>query len=125
MLERFSDAMRGRISRPLQYYEDICVRCGACIDACHFYDVSSDPAHIPANRMMLAKKVLQLAHSGNGALTSWYRDIAENDERMADRLHHAMWDCTGCRRCAVYCPLDLDTGLLDATPCSRKDWDQR
>jgi Fe-S oxidoreductase len=62
--------------------------------------------------MLLAKKVLQLADSRDGALLNWYRDIEANDDRMADRLEHAMWDCTGCRRCAVFCPLDLDTGLL-------------
>ncbi|MGD2176630.1 MAG: (Fe-S)-binding protein [Anaerolineae bacterium] len=112
MLDRFIETMRGRISRPLQYYEDICVRCGACVDACHFYAVSTDPAHIPASRMLLAKKVLQVADARDGALLNWYRDIEENDERMADRLQRAMWQCTGCRRCAVFCPLDLDTGLL-------------
>ena len=31
---------------------------------------------------------------------------------MADQLKKAMWECTGCRRCAVFCPFDLDTGLL-------------
>jgi Fe-S oxidoreductase len=112
MLERFTDTIRGRISRPLQYYEDICVRCGACIDACHFYAASGNPAHIPAYRMMLAKKTLQLSDSGNGDLLEWYRDIEENDERLKAKLEQAMWDCTGCRRCAVFCPFDLDTGLL-------------
>ena len=34
MLERFVETIRGRISRPIQYYDDICVRCGACADAC-------------------------------------------------------------------------------------------
>ena len=48
MLNRFIDTVRGRINRPLQYYQDICVRCGACADACHFYVASKDPAHIPA-----------------------------------------------------------------------------
>ena len=23
-----------------------------------------------------------------------------------------MWECTGCRRCVVFCPFDLDMGLL-------------
>ena len=55
MLDRFVETIRGRISRPLQYYGDICVRCGACIDACHFYAASKDPSHIPAQRMMLVK----------------------------------------------------------------------
>jgi Fe-S oxidoreductase len=62
--------------------------------------------------MLLAKKVLQFADAGDRSLLNWYRDIEENDESMADRLEHAMWDCTGCRRCAVFCPLDLDTALL-------------
>lgn len=111
MLEKFTETIRGRISRPLQYYEDICVRCGACVEACHFYTVSGDPAHIPANRMMLVKKMLQAGGDGKDLL-EWYRDIQENDEKMAAQLERAMWECTGCRRCAVFCPFDLDTGLL-------------
>ena len=34
---------------------------------------------------------------------------------MVAQLEKAMWDCTGCRRCAVFCPFDLDTGLLVGT----------
>ena len=112
MLDRFIDTIRGRISRPLQYYEDICVRCGACIDACHFYYASKDPAHIPAYRMLLVKKALQGAQSGKANLVNWYRDFEGMDAAMADQLDKAMWECTGCRRCAVFCPFDLDTGLL-------------
>ena len=109
MLERFIDTMRGRISRPLQYYEDICVRCGACIDACHFYSASKDPAHIPAYRMMLVKKALQ---GGNNKVLDWYREFEGMSPAVADQLKRALWECTGCRRCAVFCPFDLDTGLL-------------
>ena len=110
MLTRFLETMRGRISRPLQYYQDICVRCGACIDACHFYVTSKDPAHIPAYRMMLSKKIIQ---GGNGnSLANWYHEYAGSDGPMADQLQKALWECTGCRRCAVFCPFDLDTGLL-------------
>ena len=112
MLTRFIETIRERISRPLQYYEDICVRCGACIDACHFYVASGDPAHIPAYRMMLAKKLAQSGESNGGKALNWYRDFRGRDGRTVDELQRAMWECTGCRRCAVYCPFDLDTGLL-------------
>ena len=112
MLDKFTEVLRSRISRPLQYYEDICVRCGACIDACHFYAASGDPAHIPAHRMTLAKQVLQRRDSGDGMLLEWYRGIEGDGQRLTARLERAMWDCTGCRRCAVFCPFDLDTGLL-------------
>jgi Fe-S oxidoreductase len=112
MLKRFVEAVQGRISRPLQYYGDICVRCGACIDACHFYAASKDPAHIPAHRMMLVKNALQ---SGKGKFADWYREFEDVDPALAAQLEKAMWDCTGCRRCAVFCPFDLDTGLLVGT----------
>ncbi len=115
MLERFIETARGRISRPLQYYEDICVRCGACIDACHFYAASKDPAHIPAYRMMLMKKAIQSGTTGKGNLLNWYREFEGADAALANQLRKAMWDCTGCRRCAVLCPFDLDTGLLVST----------
>jgi Fe-S oxidoreductase len=115
MLKRFIDTVGGRISRPLKYYEDICVRCGACIDACHFYAASKDPAHIPAYRMLLVKKAHQSGETGKGALLDWYRDFEGADSAMAAQLRTAMWECTGCRRCAVFCPFDLDTGLLVST----------
>lgn len=115
MLERFVDTVRGRISRPLKYYEDICVRCGACVDACHFYAASKDPAHIPAYRMMLVKRALQSHEGRQGKLLDWYRDSEGTDPAMAAQLQKAMWECTGCRRCAVFCPFDLDTGLLVGT----------
>ncbi|MFC2023363.1 (Fe-S)-binding protein [Chloroflexota bacterium] len=115
MLERFVNTIRGRISRPLQYYADICVRCGACIDACHFYEASGDPAYIPAQRMMLVKKAMQASESGKGGLLDWYRDNQGTGPAFAAQLQKAMWECTGCRRCAVFCPFDLDTGLLVGT----------
>ena len=115
MLERFTEAMDGRMSRPLQYYADICVRCGACADACHFYLASRDPAHIPANRMQLVKKAMRSKNGSKGKLSNWYRDFEAADPALAGQLRKALWDCTGCRRCAVYCPFDLDTGLLVST----------
>jgi Fe-S oxidoreductase len=112
MLDKFTEFFRQRINRPLQYYQDICVRCGACIDACHFYATSKDPAHIPAYRMMLVKKLTQNGTSGNGRLMNWYREFQERDAPSAAQLEKAIWECTGCRRCAVFCPFDLDTALL-------------
>jgi Fe-S oxidoreductase len=112
MLDRFIDTVSGRINRPLQYYSDICVRCGACIDACHFYSASKDPAHIPAQRMMLVKQAMQNAKPGKGKLLDWYREYDPIGEPLAAQLDKAVWECTGCRRCAVFCPFDLDTGLV-------------
>ena len=109
MLTQFIETIRQRINRPLQYYEDICVRCGACIEACHFYAVSENQVHIPAYRTMLIKK---LAQSDGGTFSNWYRESRKKNKRAVAELEQALWECTGCRRCAVYCPFDLDTALV-------------
>jgi Fe-S oxidoreductase len=62
--------------------------------------------------MMLVKKALQAKESGSGKLVDWYREFEGMDTATAEQLKKALWDCTGCRRCAVFCPFDLDTGLL-------------
>lgn len=114
MLAKFLETVRQRITRPLQYYQDICVRCGACIDACHFYVTSGNPAHIPAYRMMLVKKLLQQGSNGRKGrgILGWYRETGTVSDRMVTELRQALWECTGCRRCSVFCPFDLDTALL-------------
>ncbi|HHS97962.1 MAG TPA: (Fe-S)-binding protein [Chloroflexi bacterium] len=111
VLTQLVQNLRQRISRPLRYYYDICARCGACIDACHFYSYSRDPAHIPAYRVMLAKRLTEGGNGSNG-LARWYRDLGMIDGRTVEELEKAMWECTGCRRCAVFCPFDLDTALM-------------
>ncbi len=108
MLNQFLEIVRDRVNRPLQFYQDICVRCGACIDACHFYAASGNPVHIPAQRMMLVRKALQ----GNSKGLNWYQEAEQSDSRLAFKIQQAMWECTGCRRCATFCPFDLDTALL-------------
>ena len=112
MLGKFFQSIRERISRPVQYYQDICVRCGACIDACHFFAYSRDVAHIPAYRIALVKRLLQSNGNGGNGLLKWYREAQPVDERTVSELQKAMWECTGCRRCAVFCPFDLDTALM-------------
>ncbi len=108
MINQFLEIVRDRVNRPLQYYQDICVRCGACIDACHFYAASGNPAHIPAQRMMMVRKALQ----GTNGRHKWYRDNGQHEDRLTAEIQQAMWECTGCRRCATFCPFDLDTALL-------------
>jgi Fe-S oxidoreductase len=62
--------------------------------------------------MMLVKKALQGGQVGQGKLLDWYREYEGVNPALAEQLRKAMWECTGCRRCATFCPFDLDTGLL-------------
>lgn len=112
MLKEVVGHLRKRLNRPLTYYMDVCVRCGACVDACHFFSYSHEPAHIPAYRVALAKKLMQTNADAKNPVAAWYHDSMALDGRAAEDLRKAMWECTGCRRCAVFCPFDLDTALM-------------
>ncbi len=54
-LEKMDD-LRGRY-RSLQLFLDICVKCGACTDKCHYYLGTSDPKNMPVARQDLLRKV--------------------------------------------------------------------
>jgi Fe-S oxidoreductase len=108
MLTEFIKTIRERINRPVKVYEDICVRCGACVEACHFYVTSGEVVHIPAYRMALAKKLAQSRDENGSRFLNWYREFSGRNERVATEIQRAMMECTGCRRCAVFCPFDID-----------------
>ncbi len=43
--------------RSLKVFMDICVRCGACADKCHFYIGSGDPKNMPVLRAELLRSI--------------------------------------------------------------------
>src|SRR5450756_1887601 len=43
--------------RSFQLFMDICVRCGACADTCHFFAGSGDPKNMPVMRAELMRSV--------------------------------------------------------------------
>jgi ferredoxin len=53
------EGMRVRLKRfrTFQIFMDICVRCGACADKCHFFIGSGDPKNMPVLRAELLRSV--------------------------------------------------------------------
>ena len=53
------DGMKERLEkyRSFRLFMDICVRCGACADKCHFYIGSGDPKNMPVLRAELMRSV--------------------------------------------------------------------
>ena len=43
--------------RSLQVFMDICVKCGACTDKCHYYLGTQDPKNMPVARQDLYRRV--------------------------------------------------------------------
>ena len=57
--EIITEGFRERLDRfrSIKVFMDICVRCGACADKCHFFIGSGDPKNMPVLRAELLRSV--------------------------------------------------------------------
>ncbi|MCG2721435.1 MAG: (Fe-S)-binding protein, partial [Thermodesulfovibrionales bacterium] len=57
--EIFIEGLRERVDkyRSFRLFLDICVRCGACADKCHFFIGGGDPKNMPVLRAELLRSV--------------------------------------------------------------------
>jgi Fe-S oxidoreductase len=85
----------------LKAYVETCVRCGLCSDGCHYYlSHDGDPQYSPVGKVKQTIWEL-LKHKG--------RVSPEALRRMA---LVAYTECNLCRRCAMYCPMGIDTAYM-------------
>ncbi|MGD8387512.1 MAG: (Fe-S)-binding protein [Desulfobacteraceae bacterium] len=92
---------RAETGARLKAYEEICVRCGLCAEGCHYYlSHDGDPAYSPVGKV---KQTLWKILKKRGRITP------EELERVA---LVAYTECNLCRRCAMYCPIGIDTAYI-------------
>jgi Fe-S oxidoreductase len=88
---------------------DICVRCGACADKCHFYLGSGDPKNMPVLRAELLRSVYRKDFSLAGKLMGKMVGARELTEDVVKEWFMYFFQCTECRRCSLFCPYGIDT----------------
>ncbi|MFH1034047.1 MAG: (Fe-S)-binding protein [Pseudomonadota bacterium] len=89
---------------------EACLACGACLESCHFYLGTGDALNTPLGRAGLARRVYQHYFSPRarwGGRWGKPRDIL--DENLLNLWRTYFWQCNLCRRCAMFCPLGIDT----------------
>lgn len=102
------DELRGKY-RSLQLYLDICVKCGACSDKCHYYLGSGDPKNMPVARQDLLRNVYRRYFTFSGKYFPKLVGATELTEEVVDDWYNYYHQCSQCRRCSVYCPYGIDT----------------
>lgn len=117
-LEKLDD-LRGRY-RSLQLYLDICVKCGACSDKCHYYLGSGDPKNMPVARQDLLRKVYQRYFTFAGKHFPKLVGATDLTEEVVDDWYNYYHQCSQCRRCSVYCPYGIDTAEVSMSTSIRK-----
>ncbi len=95
--------------RTLKVFMDICVRCGACADKCHFFIGSGDPKNMPVLRAELIRSVYRKNFTTGGKVLGLFAGARELTEDVLKEWWYYLYQCTECRRCSLFCPYGIDT----------------
>jgi len=98
--------------RTFKIFMDICVRCGACADKCHFFIGGGDPKNMPVLRAELLRSIYRNDFTLAGKLMGRMVGARELTEEVMKEWFYYFFQCTECRRCSVYCPYGIDTAEI-------------
>jgi Fe-S oxidoreductase len=108
------EGMRERLQkfRSFRVFMDICVRCGACADKCHYYIGSGDPKNMPVLRAELLRAVYRKDFTTAGKIMGKMAGARELTVDVLKEWFYYFYQCTECRRCSVFCPYGIDTAEI-------------
>ena len=98
--------------RSFKLFMDICVRCGACADKCHFFIGSGDPKNMPVLRAELLRSIYRKDFTGLGKVFGKLAGGRELTPDVIKEWFYYFFQCTECRRCSVFCPYGIDTAEI-------------
>jgi len=112
--ETILEGLRVRLDRfrSLKLFMDVCVRCGACADKCHFFIGSGDPKNMPVLRAELLRSVYRKEFTLAGKIMSKMVGGRELTPDVLKEWFFYFYQCTECRRCSVFCPYGIDTAEI-------------
>jgi Fe-S oxidoreductase len=94
--------------RSFRLFMDICVRCGACADKCHFFIGTGDPKNMPVLRAELIRSVYRKEFTLAGKIFGRMAGARELTVDVLKEWWYYFYQCTECRRCSVFCPYGID-----------------
>ena len=108
------EGLRVRLERfrSLKLFMDICVRCGACADKCHFFLGGGDPKNMPVLRAELLRSVYRREYTLAGKIMGRMVGARDLTLDVLKEWFSYFHQCTECRRCSVFCPYGIDTAEI-------------
>jgi Fe-S oxidoreductase len=98
--------------RTFKLFMDICVRCGACADKCHFFIGGGDPKNMPVLRAELLRSIYRHDFTAMGKVLGSLGGGRELTVDVIKEWFYYFYQCTECRRCSVFCPYGIDTAEI-------------
>jgi len=97
----------------LKLYMDICARCGVCAEQCPVYQGEPTRMRNPAARSDLIRSIYKKHATATGRAFGPLVGAADfNGDENLEQWVESFYECTGCRRCATYCPFGIDNSVI-------------
>ena len=108
------DAVKGIRNGPraLRMYMEMCAKCGVCASACPVYYGAPEKRYHPAERTDVIRRIYRKHCTWSGRLLGRLAGAEDFDPSRIDEWAEIFYECTGCRRCAVYCPFGIDHSVV-------------
>jgi Fe-S oxidoreductase len=98
--------------RALQMYMDMCLKCGTCASVCPVYYGKGEKRYNPAERSDLIRRVYNKHTKVSGKVFGTLAGAEDFDPEDIHLWQEVFYECTGCRRCAEYCPVGIDHSVI-------------
>ena len=98
--------------RSFKVFMDICVRCGACADKCHYFIGTGDPKNMPVVRAELLRSVYRNDFSRMGRILGKLNGARPMSLNVLKEWWYYLFQCSECRRCSLFCPYGIDTAEI-------------
>ena len=95
----------------LKLYMDMCVRCGTCAEQCPVYKGEPTLLRNPSKRSDLIRGIYKKYQTPSGKIFGSLVGAEDFNGNMKEFVD-AFYECTGCRRCATFCPMGIDNSVI-------------
>jgi len=91
---------------------EICARCGTCAQVCPVYNGKTDFRYNPTLRTDRLRSLYKRYATISGKLFGGWVGGREYQCGEIQEWVDPFYECTGCRRCAVFCPMGIDHSVV-------------
>ncbi|MFH1434073.1 MAG: (Fe-S)-binding protein [Pseudomonadota bacterium] len=97
---------------PMRVAMEICARCGTCAQVCPVYQGKQDARYNPVLRTDRIRRIYRKHNTTSGKMLGGLAGAEDYRDGEIKEWAEVFYECTGCRRCAVYCPMGIDHSVL-------------
>jgi len=98
--------------RAMRMYMEMCAKCGTCASVCPVYFGKSEKRYNPAERTDVIRRIYRKHCTISGRLFGSLAGAEDFDPTTIEDWQKIFYECTGCRRCASYCPFGIDHSVI-------------